>query len=935
MGQICPGDRFVLQGLRAQPAFNGQHVIVVEYLHDQDRYRVQPADPNGPLPPTLAIRQQNLVPVAGGGGPPPEQMTQQGQFAPGARFVLQGLQAQPAFNGQHVLVVEYMHDQDRYCVQPADPNGPLPPTLAIRAQNLAPASASGPTSRQTVGNSPMPPMPPEISIPENNDTYGSKSEILPVGSTAVLHGLKSQAALNGEMVVIDAYMEDEGRYRVSPVDSTESSMPVLAIKPQNLLPCKDPRRRERNASDASSSFGSSASSSSGSQVVGSQHSSSSRSKSKSNASMDHLKPGSHARLTGLKKKPKLNGHMVRIVEYLRDKDRYRVEPLDVEAFDVCTADLMAIRPKNLISEDPMHGSAAPLAPGTRAVLINLSGKPAFSGQLVTIVRYLVENGTYEVRTLGGRTRNGASPKVLFLGPDKIKPAPQSAFWVQMTIKGHQLRLPVSCKVQRDKIGQANVHVMLDAFAGLDQVIPAAKVILGEDHCDWMDDGEVLAALKASKSQTITLDIQNKEAHAGLKRDEAFISEEKKPAIFEAMVEFELIKPTKKTVQVDLMGTLLVYKLKFPDSAQTAKALETKRPSVHRRSSTSSVMSSKSVQSSQSLFGSRSLHSSSSSVKPRSKMEKANKSEWKESQSVAGSVMSASVPNLKKASRRQSLQCSSSSVVSRPNSIQKASRRQSMQGSSSSVVSRQNSIQKASRRQSMQGSSSSLISKPNSIKKVSRRQSMQCSSSSIISRPNSIKHLLVRSNSDDRRPQMEPPGSTHIPIRERASSQEEPVDDDDSFAGDEDSSHSPKSVACAVPKEVGAKKYSSPPSRMGDSYASLTSELEMQDLFLHIEAKEKEKQDLEKRVQKDKQDLEKRVQKEKQDLEKSVQQIGRRLSMVQMTCEAATHKLTLLRGGPDASGGKDVKEICASSDSKSICDSSSSSDSDDDDDDDDE
>jgi CDGSH-type Zn-finger protein len=870
------------------------------------------------------------------GGNPIDQV-----FPPGARFVLQGLQARPAFNGQHVLVIEYMHDQERYCVEPVDPNGPLPATLAIRPQNLVHASATGSgrsvmqpqqNNRQYMSNAEMPhslpprqmlgqstSMQPEISVIENDGMHGAKSDILPLGSTAVIHGLKGQQVLNGEMVVIEEYMENEGRYRVTPVDPNECSMPVLAIKPQNLLPCKDPRRRERNAFDASSCFG--PSSSYGSQALGSQRSSSSRSESKRKApqrssssrseskrkapqrssssrseskskapqrssssrseskskapSMARFKPGSHARLTGLKKKTKLNGHMVRIVEYLRDKDRYRVEPLDVEAFDVCAADLMAIRPENLISEDPMHGGSAPLAPGTRAVLINLSGKPACNGQLVTVIRYMVENGTYEVRPLGRGDGKAAPAKVLFLGPDKLKPAPQSAFWVQMNIKGHQLRLPVSCKVHRDKIGQANVHVMLDAFAGLDQVIPAAKIILGEDHCDWMDDGEVIAALKASKSQTITLDIQDEEAHAGLKLDEAFISEEKKPAIFEAMVEFELIQPTKKTVQVDSIGTLLVYKLKFPDTAQKetkTKALKTKRPALKKTRSTMSLRSSKSVQSS------NSLQSSSSVRKPRIKKEKVNKSEWneRESQSVSGVKSSRSVSGVKKAPRRQSLQHAS------------------LQHSSSSGA---------------------------GLKRGSRRNALQRSISSSVCKPNSMRHLLVQSNSN-RRSQLEPPGSTHIPIRERTSSQEEAEDDDDSFAGVEELElndlaemraslksthpfHSPNSVACIVPKEVQAM-HESTCSSMGASFASLSSELDMQDLFVHIEAKEKEKQDL----------------------EKSVQLLDKRLSLVQVTCEAASQKLTLLRGEQASSDVKEIKDakktqICGSSDNKVICDSSDS------------
>jgi hypothetical protein len=168
----------------------------------------------------------------------------------------------------------------------------------------------------------------------------------------------------------------------------------------------------------------------------------------------------------------------------------------------------------------------------------------------------------------------------------------------------------------------------------------------------------------------------------------------------------------------------------------------------------------------------------------------------------------------------------------------------------------------------------------------------------------MRHLLVQSNSDRRVQKADPPGSTHIPIRGSTSSQAEPVVDDESIKS-ADPSHSPKSVAARiVPKEDEVETSSKPSCIMGASYNSLVSELDMQDLFVHIEAKEKEKRDL----------------------ENSVQQLGKRLSMVQVTCEAASHKLTLLRGGQDISDvkeGKDVKEICPSSDSKEICDSSDS------------
>jgi hypothetical protein len=155
----------------------------------------------------------------------------------------------------------------------------------------------------------------------------------------------------------------------------------------------------------------------------------------------------------------------------------------------------------------------------------------------------------------------------------------------------------------------------------------------------------------------------------------------------------------------------------------------------------------------------------------------------------------------------------------------------------------------------------------------------------------MRHLLVQSNSDRRVQKADPPGSTHIPIRGSTSSQAEPVVDDESIKS-ADPSHSPKSVAARiVPKEDEVETSSKPSCIMGASYNSLVSELDMQDLFVHIEAKEKEKQDL----------------------EKSVQQLGRRLSLVQVTCEAASQKLSLLRGGSDIKESKHAKEICESSD----------------------
>jgi hypothetical protein len=205
MGHLYPpGARFVLQGLQAQPTFNGQHVLIIEYLHDQGRYRVQPADPNGLLPPVLAIRPQNL---AG----PPTVPTQQGQFSPGDRFMLQGSQTRPTYNGQHVLVLEYLPDQGRYRVQPADPNGTLPPVLSIRPENLVPAAGAGPPA-------------------------GQAGLLLLPGAPFVLQSFHAQPAFNGHRVLIMEYLHDQHRYRVQPEDPNGPLPPVLTIRAQNLIP---------------------------------------------------------------------------------------------------------------------------------------------------------------------------------------------------------------------------------------------------------------------------------------------------------------------------------------------------------------------------------------------------------------------------------------------------------------------------------------------------------------------------------------------------------------------------------------------------------------------------------------------------------------------------------------------------------------------------
>jgi len=574
----------VLSGLQAQPSVNGQPVIIVQYLPAEGRYRVQPAEPgSSPLPPTLAVRPHNLVPAGGNGRPSPRH---------GRRSLLHPFGKQSK-SVSHDIAAPHMQQQRRQSI----PH--IPAMISVEADyneswGLESFSQAGPAS---VTHQPLAPH-----------------------STAVLHSLKTQPALNGQMVVVEEYLADQGRYRVTPIDPTVTSMPVLAIKPANLLACTDPRGSMTVApsavSDSTWGHSTTASSTSGS---GSHGGGGGGGANHGNGNSNpFFKDGSRARLVDLQNQPSLNGIMVRIVEYSPTENRYRVVPIDVEAMDACETDILAIRPQNLRSEDPLPDGSDPLPAGTRAVLANLVGMPALNGQLVAIERYLPEQGMYEVRPLGQEASRAAPARVLIIKPSNIKEAPQSAFWVRMTIKGKSLRLPVSCKVTRDRMGQAHVSVLLDPFPGLDEVIPVAKVVLGEDFCDWMNDGEVLPALAASKSQQITHDIADRRAFSGLRRDEAFIAKGKQPPIFEAMVDFELIKPTEKLVDVEMLGTLSVYKLLFPDipekkylmslSGHGDDADKPERPSMKNPKSASRSSSSRSLHSSTSKkeHGSESL-----------------------------------------------------------------------------------------------------------------------------------------------------------------------------------------------------------------------------------------------------------------------------------------------------------------------------------------
>lgn len=66
-----PGSIALIKGLQKEPTFNGKRVTVMEFMAEQQRYRVDPVDHLDGLPPTLLIKPTNLEPEKKVGENPP------------------------------------------------------------------------------------------------------------------------------------------------------------------------------------------------------------------------------------------------------------------------------------------------------------------------------------------------------------------------------------------------------------------------------------------------------------------------------------------------------------------------------------------------------------------------------------------------------------------------------------------------------------------------------------------------------------------------------------------------------------------------------------------------------------------------------------------------------------------------------------------------
>ena len=359
-------------------------------------------------------------------------------------------------------------------------------------------------------------------LPESSGSLGSDAfgepDLMP-GSKAQLMGLQAQASLNGKDVLIQECVEVHGqlRYRVRLLDDDVTvSSHDLVIHRRNL----------KSISELDS---------------GSFHD-------------GKYRQGDRLRLTGLVSRPHMNGHLVEVIEYVKGPRRYLVLPADIEASDACDMEIMSVAVENLVPETPCWAGNKDLSGGSRVVLDQVPGKPTLNGELAVIVQHQPDSLYYRVRLLGETAMGKHNGGSLLVVPSRaVKAVQATSMWVNMVVQGKPCRVPSVCQVEDGRL-----VVRLDAFPGIDCVVPIAKVLMGEDSCDWMHDGEVLDLLREHPSSPLSCTVVPES-------NEVMVdpSVQSRNPFFKAMVEYELLKLTTKVLHDSEPGNTSVFQALFP------------------------------------------------------------------------------------------------------------------------------------------------------------------------------------------------------------------------------------------------------------------------------------------------------------------------------------------------------------------------------------
>jgi hypothetical protein len=618
------GSRVKLQGLKAQNHFNGHVVVVTGFLSDQGRYKVRPEDPESTLPPTLAIKGDNLALIApeperpkmqrsnsflgyalGWSAeeedeqeqPPPQPQQRRGTMGAsqpltildqtqkaqpnqprqgsmarrnscprmsmnepteisheiGGKYKLKGLRSVPHFNGQLVFIKCYLGDQGRYQVGPVDPSGPLPVEFAVKPANLVPPDHTGPLNadmNRSKGNmkksfsqkSLIIPGDLDAVTPDARQTMVSPENIdlnptqVNPGDKMIIAGLVSRPDWNSTMVLVKNYVEEQGRYEVTPICPTGDMPELMLLKPENLLPVvveQDPVPKdiEFAPDDVSSMASENRSTKKVPFTIGTE------------VIIHHSM------------EPELEGMKFRVSKVFESRMEYLLEPVGPEATEACRGGEVIVA-----HEDLIEANAKLLPPGHRGVIQDYSA--SLNGHLVKVVSYNAKRRTYLVQPLGKLARKSAGTAALTLSGRQIAEAPPAAFWTTVNKRGRRMFVPCHATVYNTRSGQNAFTAYISCFPGVDKVAPLARVLLGEDRCNWEDPEEVKTFLSKSGSNSIALEVKDKAARKSIGEDEIVLKPNKHANTIDALVEYELIEKTDRTVEVEGYGVLPIWKLTY-------------------------------------------------------------------------------------------------------------------------------------------------------------------------------------------------------------------------------------------------------------------------------------------------------------------------------------------------------------------------------------
>lgn len=553
MNTLATGDFCYLKGLRSHSAYNGHTVVVVEFDSSHDRYMVQPVDTTSGLPQMLAVKSRNLIPAR----PSDSSATKNDCHPTGAQFSLHGL-PDDSLNGHRVAIVKFLRQEQRYQVAPLVTTSATPQLILVRPENLCPeetvlsptksdvestASSTTASRRPTLQSQTKPSSDSAIqtrgigmhsccerlgslsnvgSVPssESVSSRSTQSSIIPKGSRARLQGLDVQPSLNGSVVQIHEYISAMRRYRVEldvdDDDEVSQNQRFMVVQPCNLQvlaewDCDSLPSRASECSPLSPNM------SRGSLTTASfpsPHQAHSRRSTITSVSLPRKQPV--------------------------DKDRRRHST----TVATITNESVALREQ--------------LKAGTRVVLGHITGRPDCCGELAVILQYLPTQCAYSVHLLGSKAPEASGfTKELLVSHHQVKPAPVTAFWADMTIKGQPVRVPASCELVADR---RQIRVRLDAFAGIDRAVAAGSLLLGPDKCDWKCDREARSTLAQNPTPPLKCVVPPHPDDVALLRDEVLVdvTASSKNAMFRAMVDYELLRPTgSRSTQHS------IYKVCFP------------------------------------------------------------------------------------------------------------------------------------------------------------------------------------------------------------------------------------------------------------------------------------------------------------------------------------------------------------------------------------